>query len=212
MTSQTPEKPMIEDTWPQPKYDPGPQKHVHAIGVIALTYATLQSAMDRLFLDIANSEWAKRYYYMLTEDKRSGAIGEIFKDDDDPAVVDAIGNLVEYFDWCRARRNNLLHVESYLPRLVFPGGALGLTKPLKKGATKPGYMALTFQELRDVADRMRDGIEQCRKIHLFLCHRARPEAVPEEYRERAKSLPPNLSVPKPIALVSSPRDLWANSR
>jgi hypothetical protein len=79
MTSQTPEKPMIEDTWPQPKYDPGPQKHVHAIGVIALTYATLQSAMDRLFLDIANSEWAKRYYYMLTEDKRSGAIGEIFK-------------------------------------------------------------------------------------------------------------------------------------
>jgi hypothetical protein len=46
----------VEDTWPLPKYDNGPPKHVHAIGVIALAYATLQSAMDRLFLNRAMSE------------------------------------------------------------------------------------------------------------------------------------------------------------
>jgi hypothetical protein len=204
---------MIEDTWPLPKYNNGPPAHVHAIGDIALTYAALQSAMDDLFLDIANSEWAEKYYYLLSEENRSGAIKKIFKDDDDPAVVEAIGNLVKYFDWGRVCRNNLLHAESYLPGLIpFPRGALGLTKKLKKGDTKPGYMAMTLEDLRDVADRMRDGIQQCVKIHLFLRHRGRPEGVPEKYREFAKSLPPNLPVPKPIALVSSPRDLWANSR
>ncbi|HZZ22295.1 MAG TPA: hypothetical protein VFE60_06830 [Roseiarcus sp.] len=211
MTSQEPEKPAIEDTWPRPDYDPGPQKHVHAIGVIALTYATLQSAMDRLFLDRANSEWAEKYYYMLSEETRSDAIKEVFKDDQ--GVVGAVGNLVKYFDWCRACRNNLLHAESYPSGLVpFPDGALGLTKRLTKGSTESGYIALTLEGLRGVADRMRDGIVQCMKIHLFLRHRGRPEGVPEKYREYARSLPPHLSVPKPIVLASSPRHLWAKGK
>jgi hypothetical protein len=169
----------------------------------------LQSAMDRLFLDRGNSEGSEKYYYVLSEEKRSDAIREIFMDDD-PGVVDAIGNLVKYFDWCRVCRNNLLHAESYPPGLVpFPDGALGLTKRLKKGSAESGYMAMTLQELRDVADRMRDGIIQCVKIHLFLRHRGRPEGVPEKYREHARSLPPKLPLPKPIALASSPRGLWS---
>ena len=100
-----------EDTWPAPRYGPWPPKHVHAIGVIALTYATLQATMDRLFLTKAQSEWAEKYYYLLSEDNRSGAIKKIFKDDG-PDVVEAIGNLVKYFDWCRDCRNKLLHAES----------------------------------------------------------------------------------------------------
>ena len=137
-----------ENTWPPPDYDVGPPEHVHAIGVIALTYAKLQGVMDRLFLDSANSEWADKYYYMLSEDKRSDAIREMFKHFD-PGVVSAIDNLTKHFDWCRACRNNLLHAESYPSDGVpFPDGALALTKPLKKGSLKPGYMALTLPELR----------------------------------------------------------------
>ena len=68
-------------------------------------------------------------------------------------------------------------------------------------------MALTLQELRGVADRMRDGIVQCAKDHLFVRYRDRPEALPEKYREHARSLPPKLPIPKPIALASSPQDL-----
>jgi hypothetical protein len=64
---------LTENTWPPPDFGIGPPEHVHAIGVIALTYATLQGVMDGLFLDSANSEWAEKYYYMLSEDKtRSG--------------------------------------------------------------------------------------------------------------------------------------------
>ena len=54
MTSQEPDKPETEDTWPRPVYDNRTPKHVHAIGAIALAYATLQSGMDRLFLNGPN--------------------------------------------------------------------------------------------------------------------------------------------------------------
>ena len=200
-----------EDTWPAPVYNNGTPKHVHAIGVIALAYATLQSGMDRLFLNKAQSEWAEKYYYLLSEDNRSGAIKDLFKDDI-PEVVEAIGNIVKYFDWSRACRNSLLHAESYPTGLVpFPDGALGLTKRLKKGSGDPGYMALTLQDLRSVADRIRDGIVQCAKIDLFVRYRDRPEELPEKYQEHARSLPPKLSIPKPIALVPSPEDLWRPS-
>ena len=194
----------IEDTWPLPNYN-GPPEHVHAIGHIALTYAALQGAMDDLFLDTADSAWAEKYYYLLSEENRSGAIKTIFEDDD-PAVVEAIGNLVEYFDWGRLCRNNLLHAESHLTGLI-PGGAFGLTKRLKKGSSEYGYMAMTLEDLRDVADRMQDGVQQCLKIHLFLGHRRRPEELDEKYQEYAKSLPAKLSIPKPIALAPRPQDL-----
>jgi hypothetical protein len=103
----------IEDTWPPSDYEAEPPEHVHAIGVIALLYARLQSIMDSLFLIRASSDWAEKYYYMLSEDKRSDAIREMFKDDA-LGVVEAIGNLVKYFDWCRACRNNLLHAETFI--------------------------------------------------------------------------------------------------
>jgi hypothetical protein len=210
MTSQTPEEPAVEDTWPLPVYDNGPPKHVHAIGVIALTYATLQSAMDHLFLNRARSEWAEKYYYGLSEDKRSEAIKDIFKDDDDPGVAQAIGNLAEYFDWCRDCRNNILHAERYPSGLLpFPGGALGLAKRSKKGTS--GYMALTLQEFRDVADRMQEGIVQSAKIDLFVRYRDRPEGLAEQYRAYARSLPLSLSIPKRLALASSPQDLREDS-
>jgi hypothetical protein len=62
-----------DDTWPFPVYENGTPKHVHAIGVIALAYAKLQSGMDALFLNRTQSEWAEKYYYLLSEDNRSGA-------------------------------------------------------------------------------------------------------------------------------------------
>lgn len=68
---------------------------------------------------------------------------------------------------------------------------------MKKGSTEPGYAALTLKELRD-------GIVQYAKIDLFVRYQGRPETLPDKYREHARSLPPNLPVPKPIALAPSP--------
>jgi hypothetical protein len=96
----------VHDTWPLPLYNPGPPtEHIHALGVIALTYAKLQRSMDDLFLNKARtkqipSDWAGTYYYALSEDKRSEAIKGIYKEDE-AEVFEAIENIVKYFDWCR---------------------------------------------------------------------------------------------------------------
>jgi hypothetical protein len=86
-----------------------------------------------------------------------------------------------------------------------------LSKRSKKGSTERGYTALTLLNLRGVADRIQEGIVQCAKIGLFVRYRARPEELPEKYREFARFLPPKLPIPKPIALAQSPQDLWRPS-
>lgn len=111
----------VEDTWPLPKYDNGPAKQVHAIGVIALVYATLQSAMDRLFLNRAKSEWAKKYYYPLNEEKRSDAITEVFRS----GRSRGDWQHCQIFRLVKACRNILRHAESYSSGLVpFPDALL----------------------------------------------------------------------------------------
>lgn len=202
-----------EDTWPLPDYNPGPtRQHLHALGVISLTYATLQRNMDDLFLLRAARkqippDWTETYYYALSEDRRSQAITDIFKDTDSD-VTEAIKNIVDFFDWCRGCRNNLLHAESYPSGLVpFPDGAFALSKRIKKSSTD-GYMALTLKELRAIADRMRDGVVQCASIHLFLRYKGQqPAALPERYKKYAESLPSKLTVPRRMALALSPQDL-----
>ncbi len=39
----------VEDTWPGPKYQREPYKHVHALGVISLNYNFYEWAMDVLW-------------------------------------------------------------------------------------------------------------------------------------------------------------------
>jgi hypothetical protein len=46
----------LEDTWPLPKYNPGSAKHLHALGVIAITYASLERNIDRLYADRARNQ------------------------------------------------------------------------------------------------------------------------------------------------------------
>jgi hypothetical protein len=38
-----------EDLWPKPKYNPGPQKHLHAIGVISTCYNAFEESMFELY-------------------------------------------------------------------------------------------------------------------------------------------------------------------
>ncbi len=108
-----------EDKWPLPDYHPGPTpKQLHALGVLSLNYAKLQGHMDALYF-LKAVAGAETRYYALSEDKRSQAIKDIYNDAD-PKVVEAINNLVSFFDWSRHCRNNLLHAESYPSALRRP--------------------------------------------------------------------------------------------
>jgi hypothetical protein len=101
-----------EDTWPLPDYQLGPTpQELHALGVLSLNYVKFHGHMDALYFLKARAG-AETHYYGLTEDKRSLAIKDVYKDAD-PDVAEAIDNLVCLFDWSRHCRNTLLHAESY---------------------------------------------------------------------------------------------------
>jgi hypothetical protein len=90
-----------EDKWPR-NYNPGPPKHLHALGVIAITLANFQAAMDSLYLSKAAEvglppELSTLYYFALNDEKRLAALKVIFeKYEKDSRIVDLICNLIKY--------------------------------------------------------------------------------------------------------------------
>ena len=76
-----------------------------ALGVLSLNYVKFQGHMDALYF-LKAPAGAEAHYYGLTEDKRSSAIKDAYKDADRD-VAEAINNLVSPFDWSRHCRNNL---------------------------------------------------------------------------------------------------------
>jgi hypothetical protein len=198
-----------DDNWPQ-NYDPGSHLQLHALGVIAITYANFQASVDALFLDRAAkenmpAELARRYYFTLSEDKRIEAIKWIFKTcEKDERILDAISNLREYFQWCQKSRNNLLNAERYPPGLGGIKGTLYLVKRASKLSSEFAYIKLTLDELREIADCIRTGVVHCAEIHIYLRYRGQPETIPSEYQDFANSLPQELSVPPDLELAPSP--------
>ena len=64
-----------EDTWPLPRYNPGSRDHLHALGVISITFANLQASIDSLYRQrgwIAGipDEQLEADYFNLTEEDR----------------------------------------------------------------------------------------------------------------------------------------------
>jgi hypothetical protein len=88
----------------------------------------------------------------LNEEKRLEAIRTAFEQfEADPAVKDAINNLVRHFHWCRDARNKLLHAEPYPPSLGSDPQLLYLIKRIDKRSRQSGYMKLSVDYLRSIA-------------------------------------------------------------
>jgi len=112
-----------EDTWPMPEYNPGSPKHLHALGVIAIQFASLERSIDILYLNKALNQklpqdLVELYYFTINEEKRIEAVRSVFKKyEKNPLVKNLVENLLEYFQWCRNCRNQILHAERYPPAL-----------------------------------------------------------------------------------------------
>ena len=142
-----------------------------------------------------------------TQDKRSQAIKDTYKDAD-PDVVETMNNLVCFFDWSRHCRNNLLHAESYPSALRRPSDDLfTLTKRAKRSSRKQGYMTLELRQVRAIVDDIFGGVRQCAKISLFLRYAGRPNELPDEHRKYAYVLPRKLIIPRRMKLAEKPHDL-----
>lgn len=146
-----------QDSWPASEYGVGQHRHVHAIGVISLLTAQFERSVDSFHAyhrreQNAPDDLIDLYYYSLNEEKRLEAIRTAFEQfEADPAVKDAINNLVRYFHWCRDARNKLLHAEPYPPSLGGDPQLLYLIKRIDKRSRQSGYMKLSVDYLRSIA-------------------------------------------------------------
>jgi hypothetical protein len=196
-----------EPHWPLPHYDPGPPDHLHAIGVIALTFGAFQANVESLYFHFArkrlSQEMAEYFWDNLNEDKRITAARKLFEEHDDKEVRDYGDNLLDYFNWCRNCRNQLLHSERYPAGLFRIPDTLHLIKAGGK-KSKNRYMKLKLSTLRMIAEKTREGVIQCASFHLNLRFRGVPEAqVPETYKPY-RTLPELLKIPKYLELTERP--------
>jgi hypothetical protein len=106
-----------QDNWPIPKFNPGSHYHIHALGVIAITYAGFQRSIDYLYAfhprqQKLPDELIDLYYFNLSEDNRIKAVADVFaKYERDDDVKAAIENLLKYFQWCKHTRDQILRAE-----------------------------------------------------------------------------------------------------
>ena len=201
-----------DDNWPLPKYNPGSSKHLHALGVIAVTYAGFQRSVDNLYAfhprqQKMPDELIDLYYFTLSEDKRIDAVHSVFKTyEKDDDVVAAVKNVLDYFKWCKRTRDQILHAERYPASFGGDPDTLYLIKRVGRRSAKSGHMALKLNELRSIADKMRVGIVQSASIHIHLRVRDTPidkiELGLRPYKD--KSLPQALNIPAHLKLSATP--------
>lgn len=203
------------DMWPEPHYNAGGRKHLHALGVIAVTYRAFQRNMDDIYKFYLRKQKVpdalmNAYYFSLDEGNRVSVLKGVCKEyETDPKIFALVENLAEYFYWCKNCRDELVHAEQY-PALF--GGAsdtITLTKRIGKTDPKTGYVALSLQRIRGIADKIETGKQQCVTVRIYLRWRGIPAGERRHSPLRfhmPESLPEILRVPKPLKLSLSPPD------
>src|SRR6266446_8933029 len=111
--------PLESDNWPLPNFDAGDAKHLHAVGVISLTFVQFERGIEDLFLhhpaqSQMPADLVQRYYYSLNEEQRIKTTRRFYQDyEADPLVRDAAENVLDFFNWAHDARNKILHSERY---------------------------------------------------------------------------------------------------
>jgi hypothetical protein len=200
-----------QDTWPLPEYNPGSQKHLHALGVIAVTFAAFERSVDDLYRfhpreQKLPDDLIDLYYYSLNEEKRIQAVRDVFRVYEESSEMrDCLSNLLDYFLWCRNARNQLLHAEHYPAAFGGERDTLHLIKRVSKQSPRSGYMKFRLTQLRTVADQMRTGLVQSAEINIHLRFRDKPPGdVPRAAADIIEALPSKLHVPPILALNPTP--------
>jgi hypothetical protein len=188
------------DEWPG--YYAGPPEHLHALGVIALSYAAFDDGMGRLYahhpmIKGIPHDLADHYYFRQSQNRRLSAIRSIFKQyEKEQRVIDQVTSTISYFEWCAATRNTLLHSEQYPAMFDSEKDKLHLSK--KDQHSRTGYLSLDINSLREIADKIIHGRKSLAATILYLRFRDTPAA------QLPLSLRINGDEPLPAPLVTPP--------
>ncbi|EKS28157.1 hypothetical protein [Afipia felis] len=166
---------MERSAWP--KFDAGNANHLHAIGVIAVTYVQFERSVESMFLHhpankLIPNDLLTRYFLTLNEEQRIKAIHQFYSEaEKDQQVVYAAHNVLKFFDWAHDTRNKVLHSERYPAGVGADADRFYATKRASKRDPSSKYITLDLDTLRSIADRMREGIVASAEINIHVRYR-----------------------------------------
>lgn len=187
------------DNWPLPEFNPGPQKHLHAIGVISLNFNKLERSVEQLFFAKAEQtgipeRFAQKYFYRLDEEKKDAAIRDIYTEDlqEEPELIAQIVRLMECVAWARDCRNKILHSEMHPISFYHNQDLLYLTKRFSKNSARSGFIEFDLEQLRGIAINIMNYVIRSAEINLYMRHRNTPVEDLRPSYKRFKNLPKDL--------------------
>ncbi|WP_316172116.1 MULTISPECIES: hypothetical protein [unclassified Bradyrhizobium] len=202
----------MTEEWPS--YLTGRRDHIHALGVISLSYSAFERDLFTLYAHHPGvkgmpRELVDKYWSSQSEFNQVKSVREIFQMyETDPAPLKFVNKLMDYFDWCSHTRNQLMHSE-YYPS-IFGGVAdkLYLIKRASKAKSESIYITLTVDQLRDIADKIEHGKRECAAFIIWLRIRDIPrEELPRSYGVYAADpMPEPLETPAKITGLDRPHD------
>jgi hypothetical protein len=181
-----------EDSWPLPEYNPGPQKHLHALGAISTNYNRFEARLFVLFAHHFDLKKVPRkitdaLYFQANETQRLKNIELAFAEcEKEQAVRECVTKLMLYFTWCYETRNHLLHSRHDPPFFGHDERTLHLAKRVKK-TSEQGFLKLNLATLRNVADKVYFGERRCLDLIIHLQLRDTPV---EEWNVSMRALAP----------------------
>ncbi|HTB04131.1 MAG TPA: hypothetical protein VK804_27000 [Bradyrhizobium sp.] len=156
---------MADDQWP--RYEIGPQKHIHALGVVSLNYNLFEGALWLIFeryLGI-DGPW---FYERLNNSDRVAAMQQILHREANPNIQKMIIHLAKYFAVCTENRNNLMHAQHNFGARV----AEHLIVNKKSNKNEPLTFSIRLDTLRQIADEIHAGTIFLVGIDKYLSSRA----------------------------------------
>lgn len=172
-------KPSKKKEWPQ--YSRGPKESLHAIAVLILNFNGFETALFRLFThhlvdDKAALKLSTKMYFALPERNRLDLIKMVFSSHEKAGDVKiAVSKLLKYFEWCQYARNQFAHAH-YDPSLFRKDtDQIHLAKRGQRYGPKPHYMRPSLRVIRNVADKINDGLQHCLSLCLYLEARDIPQ-------------------------------------
>jgi hypothetical protein len=198
------------DGWPD-YYVTGPEKHMHALGVVALNFNMLEATFFTLFrhplmqngVDL-DTTWA--IFSRLQDNQKRELMKDIYeKSEPDSAVKSHVKHALSYFDACTHNRNTLLHsIHGGLSDLTL----IDLRKNIRGDWSKMQFWNLGLSTLRRIADEMHSGTDYVTDIWFYLQSRdglASAELL-SILKETHPSLPEKPDVPQILDLKTTPRN------
>jgi hypothetical protein len=164
-------------TGPMPDFDAGDPKHLHAVGVIAVTFVQFERSVQTLFLHhpangAVPADLLDRYFFALNEEQRVAVTRKFYSDSEpDVLVKTATNNVLDFFNWAHESRNKILHSERYPTGFGGDPEIFYLTKRASKRDASSPYLALDLPTLRSTPNAMRTGIVRSAEINIHVRYR-----------------------------------------